>query len=361
MKKSIFQYSLLLMLLSLVTFSCTSDDRDIPEEETPVSGDYSQGLFILNEGGFGASNASVSFLDDNGEVFNSIFSSVNDRTLGDTAQSMGFNGDNGYVVVNNSATIEVVNRDTFESITTVTDQIVNPRYITFSGNFGFITNWGDPNDTTDDYVAVLNLATNSIESKIMVAEGPETMVMHNGNLYVAHKGGYGYGNTITVIDVASQQVTTSITVADVPTGMVVANDGLYVLCAGKAPFTQDETIAQLFKIDANTNTVENSITFPEGVHPGFLELDNNTLYYTIDGAVYTISLSEFQILNTPVLEPATDGLEILYGFKVADGRIYIADAKDYASNGSVFIYQTNGTLLQQFTVSLIPNSFYINN
>ena len=249
MKKSISKYAFLLLSVLAFTVSCTSDDRDDIVQETPISGTYNDGLFILNEGGFGSTNASITFLDNDDQVYNSIFSGVNNRDLGDVAQSIGFNGDNAYVVVNNSSTIEIVNRNTFESITTTTSMIVNPRYIEFSDTKGFITNWGDPNDVSDDYVAVLNLTTNQVETKIPVAEGPEKLVIHNGKLYVAHQGGYGYGNSVTVIDVATQTVVTSIEVADVPSGIIVANGSLYVLCSGKAPFTNDETVAKLFKIN----------------------------------------------------------------------------------------------------------------
>lgn len=361
MKKSISKYAFLLLSVLAFTVSCTSDDRDDIVQETPISGTYNDGLFILNEGGFGSTNASITFLDNDDQVYNSIFSGVNNRDLGDVAQSIGFNGDNAYVVVNNSSTIEIVNRNTFESITTTTSMIVNPRYIEFSDTKGFITNWGDPNDVSDDYVAVLNLTTNQVETKIPVAEGPEKLVIHNGKLYVAHQGGYGYGNSVTVIDVATQTVVTSIEVADVPSGIIVANGSLYVLCSGKAPFTNDETVAKLFKINTATNTVETSLTFPSEIHPSFLELDNNNLYYTIAGDVYAVSITNFQLPTTPIFQTSNNGLESLYGFKVNNGSIYIADAKDYSSNGEVFIYDSTGVLQQQFSVEIIPNSFYINN
>jgi hypothetical protein len=361
MKISFLKHTSLLLLISVFTSNCTSDDRDTIVPDTPPSGTYTEGLFVLNEGRFGSSNASVSFLDSNEEVSNSIFSGVNNRGLGDTAQSMGFYGDNAYIVVNNSSTIEVVNRHTFEGIATTTSMIVNPRYIAFSDDKGYITNWGDPNDVNDDYVAVLDLSTNLVAMKLPVAEGPEKILLYNGKLYVAHKGGYGYGNTITVIDVTTQLITASINVADVPSGMVIANGSLYVLCSGKAPFTQDETIGKLFKINTTTNTVEASLVFPNGIHPSFLELDNNLLYYIIDELIYTITLNDFQLPESSLFDPSNNGLEILYGFKVSNGTIYISDAKDYASNGEVFIYSLNGALQQQFLVAIIPNSFYINN
>lgn len=361
MKKTFYKLASLFVLASLIITSCTSDDRDDPISVQPPSGNYTDGIFILNEGGFGYSNASVSFLDQTGEVYNSIYTDVNAMGLGDTAQSMGFNGDNAYLVVNNSATVEVVNRYTFEYIATVSDMIVNPRYIEFSGNKGYITNWGDPNDVNDDYVAVLNLDTNLVESKISVAEGPEKILLNNGKLYVTHKGGYGYGNTISVIDVASESVTSSIPVADVPDGMVIDNGSLYVICSGKASWTGEETLAKLIKVNlSNTNEIT-TLDFSSEQHPRFLEFENGALYYTLDNDVYTIDVNDFQLPQNPSFSPSADGVQILYAFEIHEGTIYIADAKDYVSNGEAFIYNLNGDLQNQFLVQIIPNAFYFNN
>ncbi|WP_458626287.1 YncE family protein [Winogradskyella sp. PC D3.3] len=361
MKKYFYKLASLLMLVLITMTSCTSDDRDDPISVQPPSGDYTDGIFILNEGGYGYSNASVSFLDNTGEVYNSIYSEVNGMGLGDTAQSMGFYGENAYLVVNNSATVEVVNRYTFEYIATVSDMIVNPRYIEFSDNKGYITNWGDPNDVNDDYVAVLNLDTNLIEATIPVAEGPEKILLDNGKLYVTHKGGYGYGNTISIIDVASQSVLNTITVADVPDGMVIDNGFLYVMCSGKASWTGDETLAKLFKINLSNTDETTVLDFQEEQHPNHLEFENGLLYYTIDDSVYMIDSNIFQLPESPIFSPEADGVEILYAFKVYEGTIYIADAKDYTSNGEVFIYNRYGDLQNQFSVQIIPNAFYFNN
>lgn len=361
MKNLFYKIICFLPLMSFLAVSCTSDDRETLKEETPPSGDYAQGIFILNEGGFGYSNASVSFLDADGKIYNSIYSNVNNSNLGDTAQSMGFAGENAYIVVNNSSTVEVVNRNSFQHIATVSNMIVNPRYIVFEGNKGYISNWGDPNNVTDDYLAVLNLETNLVEAKISVAEGPEKLLVHNGKIYVAHKGGYGYGNTISVIDIASQSLLASIPVADVPDGMVIKNDFLYAICSGKPSYTRDETLAKLFKINLQNNSVESTLTFPQGSHPGHLELENESLFYVMDNSVYSLSLSNFQLSQNPLFEPTSDGVELLYGFKVNQGNIYVSDAKDYVSNGEVFIYNFTGDLQQKHTVQIIPNSFYFNN
>src|SRR5690606_34856792 len=130
-----------LMILAFTAFivSCNSDDNgDLPG----VEGDYADGVFVLNEGIFNASNASVSFISSSGEIQNHIFESVNGRMLGDVAQNMILTDELAYIVVNNSNTIEVVNRGTFESIATISEGLQNPRYIEIHNNKAYVSNWG---------------------------------------------------------------------------------------------------------------------------------------------------------------------------------------------------------------------------
>ncbi|WP_417214177.1 YncE family protein [Bizionia sp.] len=345
----------------LLLQNCTSNDREIIIDNPPPSGDYANGIFVLNEGGYTYSNASVSFIDNSGQVYNNVFYGVNGRKLGDVAQSMAFYGDKAYILVNNSNTIEVVNRYTFELITTIENDILTPRYMTFDGAKGFITNWGDPADTTDDYVAVLDTETNAIISTIPVAEGPDGILNNNGTLYVAHYGGWGYGNTISVLDAVNETVTASIDVSDMPGSMVTHNNDLYVICAGKEDYTGAETLGGLYKINMATNQVTDQIIFADGVHPDYLEINNNLLLYTLNRDVYKVDLNDFRLPATPLFTTSTQNLGVLYGFTIINETIYIADAKDFVSNGDVLVYNLQGDFQENYNVKLIPNGFYNNN
>ncbi|TYC17905.1 hypothetical protein ES677_00585 [Bizionia gelidisalsuginis] len=341
--------------------NCTSDDREIIIDNPPPSGNYANGIFVLNEGGYTHSNASVSFIDVSGQVYNNVFFAVNGRELGDVAQSMTFYEDKAYILINNSNTIEVVNRYTFEKITTIENGISNPRYMTFVGDKGYITNWGDPADTTDDYVAVLDTQTNVIINTILVPEGPEAILNNNGTLYVAHKGGWGYGNTISVLDATSETITYSIAVSDVPGNMVTQNNDLYVICSGKGGYTGDETLAGFYKINMITNQVEDEIAFADGVHPGYLEINNNSLLYTLNSEVFEMELTDFSLSTAALFSTSPQNVGVLYGFRIINGNIYIADAKDYVSNGEVLVYNLQGEYQEGFDVKIIPNGFYNNN
>src|SRR5690606_26267949 len=82
--------------------------------------DYYPGIVITNEGQFGTNTASLSFLNEEGALNNDIFGAANPGIeLGNTAQGMGFNGDYAYIVLNGSESLKVVNRSTFELITTI--------------------------------------------------------------------------------------------------------------------------------------------------------------------------------------------------------------------------------------------------
>lgn len=111
----------------------------------PVFGQsFNDGVFILNEGGAGSNNASVSFLSNTGNLQNNIYATVNPTVgaLGDTAQNMAIHGDYAYIVLNISNTIKIVNSQTFQHVATINTGLNNPRYMTFSNGKAYVTNWG---------------------------------------------------------------------------------------------------------------------------------------------------------------------------------------------------------------------------
>ncbi|OIQ22113.1 MAG: hypothetical protein BM557_01680 [Flavobacterium sp. MedPE-SWcel] len=336
--------------------SCSSDDDSI----SAPKGDYDNGLIILNEGGFQVGNSSVSFLSQEDVLENNIFSGVNGGVaLGDTGQDIGLNGDYAYIVVNNSHKVEVVNRYTFERIGAITTDLDNPRYIAFSGNKGYITNWGDPTDTTDDYVAVLDLDTNTISSTISVGEGPEAIVANNGKLYVAHKGGYGQGNTVSVISTPNNEVVT-IEVGDVPNSLEVKDNKLYVLSGGLPSWAPTETGGTLTVVNLSDNSVTTSLDFPDTDHPSNMVVEGNKLYYTIGDGIYGMDLSATSLPSASMFTTTAQGVYGVYSFEVKNDKVYVGDALDYSSNGKVYIYSLTGTLEQDLTVGVIPSGFYFN-
>lgn len=335
--------------------SCSNDDDNNDEPR----GDYENGIFIANEGNFGESTGTISYLSNDMSIENNVFSLVNPgKTTGDVPLFIGFKGDNAYIVVNNSNKIEVVNRYTFKSIATITANLNNPRFIAFANGKGYVTNWGEGGDPADDYVAVLDLTSNTVTSSISVAEGPEKIIENDGKLYVAHKGGWGQGNSLTVINSATNTVVTNFVVGDVPSDLVKDNGTLYILCNGKPNYADVETAGKIVKVNLSSNTVSSTINFTDITHPGFLDIEDSKIYYTVGNNIYSLNTSA-STLPTAVLFKASAVIN-LYGFAVKDNKIYIADAVNNLDPGEAYIYSLTGTKTNSFTVGILPNGFYFN-
>lgn len=353
-----FSKLVLVALFSSVFFvSCTNDDRN----ETPL-GAYDNGVLILNQGGFFKGNASVSYLsDDFLTQQNNIFSLVNPTiTLGDTAQDIGFYGDLAFIVLNVSNKIEVVNRYTMKHIATIKTGLDNPRYIAFSNDKGFVTNWGDGGSTSDDFIAVLNLSNYTVSSSIAVVEGPERIIASNSKLYVAHLGGYGYGNTISVIDGSTNAVSAKVNVGDVPNSLKINDGFLYVICGGKPSYATTETAGSFVKINVSNNIVSSSINFPAKTHPSNLDIVDSTVFYTVGSDIYKSTLAATTLPTTPLFSTTAQDVYGVYSFAVHNNKIYVGDAGDYSSNGKVFIYSATGALEKEYAVGIIPAGFYFN-
>lgn len=352
-----FSKLVLVALVSAVFFVSCSDDND-NNNEIPL-GTYDNGALILNQGGFGKGNASVSYLsDDFVTQQNNIFSLVNPTiTLGDTGQDIGLNGDLAFIVLNVSNKIEVVNRYTMAHVATIATGLDNPRYIAFSNGKAFVTNWGDGGSISDDYVAVLNLSTYAVITNIPVAEGPERIIENNNKLYVAHLGGWGSGKTISVINATDNTLSTTINVGDRPNSLEINNSSLYVICGGNPSYTGTETAGSLVKINLANNTVSSTINFPAATHPSNLDIVDSAVYYTLDSAIYKSTVAATTLPTTPLFTATGEGI---YSFAVNNNKIYVGDAGDNNSNGKVYIYSTTGTLEHNYTVGIIPAGFYFN-
>lgn len=348
-----------LFALSIVAASCSSDNDAAPAP----SGAYADGVLILNQGGYGHGDASVSFLSNDFELENNIFAGVNPETiLGDTAQDLGLIGDKAYIVLNNSHKIEIVDRYTFEHIGTIEEGLNNPRYIAFANGKAFVTNWGDPTITTDDYVSVIDMASNAVIAEKPVVEGPERIIENNGKLYIAHKGGRGYGNKVTVMNATTNAVETTIPVGYVPESLVVENGKLYVLSGGVPSWswTLPESSGSLTIINLLDNNVASTINFTGMAHPMNLQIEDGSIYYTEESNVYKMSLSATAFPTTPLFTTTAQGEYGIYSFAVENGHIFLGDAGDYNSAGKVYVHSLTGANEHTYTVGVVPTGFYFN-
>ena len=340
---------LFLALASSILFvSCSNDDDSTPD--IPL-GIYDNGVLIVNEGG--ASGGTISFINNDLTTFeNNIFNAVNpSQGIGIYVQSIFFDGDRAFIVSNGSNKITVVNRYTFEFIGKIETGFNVPRYGVVENGKAFVTNLASFTDLTDDFVSVIDLNTLQVESTIMMNAAAERILSENGKVYVAN-GSYGAGSTITVINAANKTIESTINLGMSPNSLEEKNGFLYVLCSNYV------TDSKIIKINLATNQLVSEIAMIGLVNAQNFNIEDDKMYFTVNSSVYSQNLNATTINTTPLF---TSTATTLYGFTVENGNIYVGDAKDYASDGEVFIYNLTGTLQEQFSVGLIPNGFYFNN
>ena len=232
---------------------------------------------------------------------------------------------------------------------------MNPRYFFSSGTNGYVTNWGDPFDNTDDYIAVIDLLSQTITSTISVAFGPEKLILINNVLYVAHQGGYGQNNILSVIDTSNNTLASTIEVGDVPNSMVVLDNNLWVLCGGNPDYTGNETNGKLLKIDVSDNSVVQVFDFLTSDHPKHLSADGSHLIYNLNGVVYSKDEADISLPQESIISGT------FYAMTTKDGKLYATDAGDFASNGALKIVDlSTNSEIQSIQTGIIPGGVYFN-
>lgn len=316
---------------------------------------FQNGILISNFGS--AASGTISFIsNDYTTTQQQIYNSVNSEDVGNGLVSIGFNNNQAYIITTDDNKITVVNRYSFLKEATITTGLNNPRHFVSLGDKGYVTNWGDPAITTDDFIAVIDLATNTVETTIPVEEGPERILVLNNKLYVSHKGGLNYNNIISVIDTTDTASIPTIPVGDVPDEMIFdASNNIWVICEGKPASSGSETAGTLKKINTSDDTVVTTIDFASTEHPKTLSYESGTLYYDLAGGVYSLLETETTLPIAPIITTPA------YALSVENGKLYTTDAVDMISDGTLKVFDlTDNSEIQSITVGVIPGGIYFN-
>ncbi len=335
------------LCLLAVLNSCSEND-----EPTIPKGDFENGYFISNEGPFQNGSGTITFVGGDGTIAQNIYKTINGEDLGNIVNSIILEGDNAYIIVNNSNKIIVANRYTMEKITTIEGEDVNnPRYIIANGNTAYVSNWGDPLSSVDDFIAIIDLNTNTVINTIAVGEGPENMQIENDNLFVNLQGGWGINNQVIVINTNSNSIASSITVGDVPNG--IEKDGfgnVWILCGGTPSWAGIETGGSLNKVNANNFQVSN-FEFETTDHPDNFSGESGMLYYSLNGKIFGMDSKASELPNENI--SGLDGF--YYNIKAFNGDLYTLNAKDYVSEGELKVFNLgSGTLLKTIETGIVP-------
>jgi YVTN family beta-propeller protein len=338
--------SIMAIALAIFIFSCKKDNN-APASVPPK---VTTGLFILNQGLYGANNTTLTYYDfGNNTSTTDYFKKINGFGLGDTGSDFIIYGGKMYIVVNNSGYVAVANSLTAKFIDTINfkNAGVNrgPENVVAAGNNVFVS-------STDGTVAVIDTTTLTIQKLITVGSNPAQMVIAGDNLYVSNTGAFStsYDSTVSIIPLNSLIETGKITVGKNPGSLATDNTGnIYVVCTGN----YGSVGPSLVKVSLSTNTVIKSADSAAGT----ILYYNNSLFttggYLGHANVGILNPNDFSPVRPSFIVDGTK-IENPYGLDIdlATGDLYVGDAKDYVSSGEVFCFDKTGN--KKFTFSVSP-------
>lgn len=345
---------LFLPLFVLMIAGCSEN----PVGPTAPAIQANKGVYVVNEGLYSQNNSSITFFDLSAKTATlDAFQAANGRSLGDTGNELVVSGKTGFITVNVSNKVEIIDINTFKSKGSIDlGAFSGPRRV-----------WAK--DSVTAYVTAfsgkvyrINASTLAVEKEITVGGFPEGIIEHNGKLLVANSG-LGGGNTVSVIDLATESVVKTITVGTNPINMIKdRNNFIYTVCKGR--YDSSNIGGAFYKIDPNSLSVTDSIIVTQNPDDAIVTQDN-IVYVLNNLGIMKLDLNK--VAPTPELVINGAAINSIYASAYAlsydpvEKLLYISNPKDYMQNGEVAVYDLQGNEIRRFGTGLNPGCITIVN
>ena len=330
--------SVLVFFLFLLIASCK--EADDPIQQMVESYD----VLVLNEGNFRSANASLSlYSSETNEVLEKVFHSNNSgRPLGDVAQSFLTHNGKGFIVVNNSNKIEVVNLSDFKSIGKI-DGLNSPRYILpVGGDKAYVS------DLYEDEIYVVDLESLAILKKIRTDGWTEEMVLVADKAFVTQVD----SNQVLVFDVNTDTLISKIETSIAPMSIALdINQRIWIGCTGGLSMGKPA----LMQIDPNSFQILKKMEIQNiNASIGSLEFNaSKDKLFFLNTDLYRIDIQDSVLPNMPYIRSNNRNF-YAYGINPFNDEIYISDAIDFQQNGVIYRYNSNAQEIGNFYAGLIP-------
>ncbi|MDE5880401.1 MAG: hypothetical protein K2H60_01610 [Muribaculaceae bacterium] len=358
-----FEKCLISCLPLMALVACNNND----EPKTPVICPTlpTDVVYILNQGNsYSGIDGSLNVIDlENLKSANSVFKTVNGRTLGSTPQCGVVYGSKIYVGASESQTIEVIDRNTYESIQQISLQNSStgksPRSMVATGGKVYISLY-------EGYVACLDTLKCEIEATTKVGANPDIMCLHQGKLYVPNSEGMNYlenkpyGTTASVVTLNPFIEEKVITVPLNPTKFMSDGSNLFLLCMGDY-FMESSAVYKISdesaeKIaDATVATAGNQ-TLLIGNNPYVAEGSNltYTLVDTRTGVKTPVTFADAPAPSNVGIDPKTGNI-IITTYEKPAGMF-----ADYDAPGWTCAYGADLNLIKKFKTGSGPAAIFFN-
>lgn len=316
------------------------------------------GIYLVNQGNQGSNKARLDFLNfHNGFYIRDVFTEYNPEVvkgLGDTGNDVQVYKGKVFVVVNGSHKVEIMDAYSMKRLAQV--DVPNCRFIAFDGNSAYVTSYvakdKEALKTQKGALYRIDLDTYKVTGQVTVGYQPEQLVIMDGKAYVANSGGYvaGYDDTVSVVDLKSMKVEYDSKVA-INLGLMLVDAEGTIWVSSQGNFSDVSSTLNYLVKKGDKYELGGSVNVPVSS----MALAGDKIY--VIGSTYTppawALTTTYNIVNakTRKLESGsfiTDGTEsdIATAFTVTvnpgNGDIYVTDAKDYVSSGTLHCYTGSG-------------------
>ena len=334
-------------------------DLPLPTNLPDIQGQSAK-VYVLSEGLYNMNNSTLSLIDfDKLVLMPDIFSSVNGRGLGDTANDLQIYHNKLWIVVNISSQVEVVDVNTGISLRRISffdenNKPRQPRFITFHNDKAYVCSF-------DGTVTRINVPTLTVDGIVNCGRNPDGITVANNKLYVANSGGLnktGFDSTVSVVDIPTFKEIKKITVGLNPYKMASTSEGdVYVLSRGN----NADIKAKLCKLNSKNDTLEKVFVSVPAIN--FCIYNDTAYLYNYDYIKNNYAINTFDCKRDEIIENdfISDNtlLERPYGIAVnpSNGNVYISDARNYKVKGDLLCFNSSGKLIFKLeSVGLNPNS-----
>lgn len=340
-----FRLTIATILAAAVLAACGKQN---PEPQPQPVDPGLKGLLVMNNGNWGSNDAGIVLYDtDKKSVGDDVFTAANGIRLGDLGQDIILYGDEIFIAVNGSKIIFVTDRSL-----KVKTQIIakddkgnqlSPRSFATYGDKVYVTyyeGWLGEIDPANGYAVRLTAVGNS----------PEGVTYAKGGLYVANSGGALYpafDNTVSVVDPVSFREVGRIPVNLNPQSIAASADGsmLYINSFGNYA----DIPAKLQCLNLHDGSITDlDYSDVKSIASGkddrlYVVTGGYDASWKVCGSIHVLDMKTGRKAGEFCKDQITDYYSIC-----CTGDYVVVGASDYTTNGDVYLYAADGSLIDRF-------------
>lgn len=345
------RFALLWICLGLFV-SCVKDKPNHVQTEKPNLNH--SGVWVLNEGVYGNSNADLSFIDlSDNTVYNNLYKQHYGESFGDIAQDVQWIQQTLWVTVNNSHKIIILDPNTFQPIHEIKN-IISPRYMQSIGDSVVLVT-----SLTTNHIYCIRTSTYEVFKVIDVNyPGTEHLVLHNNYVYVTnwhenspllyriHVPDFNLASSIILNHKASHDI------------VVDADDNIWVLSGN--PYKNVSSHLQV--LHAQTYQTIKDLAFPNAAEPIRLccDMERKNLYFigvnysgqTTYNGLFKMNYLDDVLPQQPFIPANMNSYFYSVAINPTNNFIFLADANGFNQRSTLYEFSGNGKLQHTFITGL---------